>query len=145
MPEPTNGTNIILVNDRGEVLLYLRDDKPSIPFPNRWCLPGGHLEAGESPEDCIRREIEEELGVALDPAEVHPHCSALRSYGTEHTFWAKAAFDLDDIVLTEGQDIAWFTPLQAARHELAYEDDAILREFRAQHAELFAQHVHGAG
>ncbi|MEI5102866.1 NUDIX hydrolase [Streptomyces sp. PmtG] len=140
----TNGTNIILVNDRGEVLLYLRDDKPSIPFPNQWCLPGGHLEAGETPEDCIRREIEEELGVALAPSEVHPHCSVVRFYGTEHTFWAKAVFELEEIVLTEGQDIRWFTPLEAAGRDLAYEDNAILRDFTAQHRELFAQHTHGA-
>ncbi|RSS36435.1 NUDIX domain-containing protein [Streptomyces sp. WAC05858] len=125
----TNGTNIILVNDYGAVLLYLRDDKPSIPFPGQWCLPGGYLETNETPEDCIRREIQEELGVMLTASEIHPYCSAVRFYGTEHTFWAKAVFRIEEIVLTEGQDLRWFTPAEASACELAYEDNAILADF----------------
>jgi len=28
-----------------------------------WSLPGGGLDHGESPQDCLRREIQEELGI----------------------------------------------------------------------------------
>lgn len=31
-----------------------------------WCIPSGHLEAGETPEDAVRRETYEEAGVTLD-------------------------------------------------------------------------------
>ncbi len=31
-----------------------------------YAFPGGHMEKGENPEDCIIREIEEELGVKLE-------------------------------------------------------------------------------
>ena len=38
----------------------------AISRPERgWGLPGGHVEAGESPEDCIRREANEECGITL--------------------------------------------------------------------------------
>lgn len=38
----------------------------AISRPERgWGLPGGHVEAGESPEDCVRREANEECGITL--------------------------------------------------------------------------------
>ena len=38
----------------------------AISRPERgWGLPGGHVEAGESPEDCGRREANEECGITL--------------------------------------------------------------------------------
>ncbi|MBU1988692.1 MAG: NUDIX domain-containing protein, partial [Nanoarchaeota archaeon] len=57
-------TKIILVNQRNkEVLLYLRDNKPSIPHPGYWDLFGGSIEEGESPLESIKREVKEEIGI----------------------------------------------------------------------------------
>ncbi|MFD4635687.1 NUDIX domain-containing protein [Lentzea sp. NPDC058436] len=126
------GTNIVMVNPAGQVLLYLRDDKPEIRFPNTWCLPGGYLEEGETPHECVRREIEEEMGVVLAAGDVHHLASEQRFYGVEHTFWAEADLDLDEVVLTEGQRLRWFTREEVEAHELGYEDNVILAEFFAR-------------
>lgn len=48
------------------VLTMLRDDRPDIPFPNHWDLPGGGREGTESPVDCALRELHEEFGLTLD-------------------------------------------------------------------------------
>ena len=49
------------------VLTCLRDDKPGLPWPAAWDLPGGGREGGESPEDCLLREVHEEFGLHLAP------------------------------------------------------------------------------
>jgi ADP-ribose pyrophosphatase YjhB (NUDIX family) len=46
--------------------LYLVLRRADEPFAGRWDLPGGFVEAGESPQDCIRRELREETGLELD-------------------------------------------------------------------------------
>lgn len=44
-----------------------------------WEIPAGRLECGEDPADCIRRELEEEIGYR--PGEVEPLCSTLSAIG----------------------------------------------------------------
>ena len=48
-----------------KLLTILRDDKPTIPWPNMWELPGGGREGDESPFECAAREVYEELGIHL--------------------------------------------------------------------------------
>ncbi|VWC76808.1 DNA mismatch repair protein MutT [Burkholderia contaminans] len=48
-----------------EILVYRRDDKPDIPFPGLWDLPGGGREGNETPEACVLRELHEEFGVTI--------------------------------------------------------------------------------
>ena len=48
----------------------LRDDKPSIPLPNHWDMPGGGREGCETPLECVLRETHEELNIHVDPAAV---------------------------------------------------------------------------
>ncbi len=58
---------IILV-DGEQYLLQLRDNFPHIFFPGHWGLFGGAIEPGESEEQALRREVEEETGIALGEA-----------------------------------------------------------------------------
>ena len=48
------------------ILVILRDNKPDIPWPNTWELPGGGREGQETPLECLRREVWEELGLILE-------------------------------------------------------------------------------
>jgi len=57
--------SLIVENEKGEILLYLRDNIPTIPFPNHWDLFGGHIEEGETPERALVREVKEELDYDL--------------------------------------------------------------------------------
>ena len=128
MSDESEGCQTILINDAGEVLLQLRDDKDWIPFPNMWAIPGGMLEAGESAAECIRREVREELGVTLAPEEIRLLEVRGRSYGIEHAFAARLDLPAEAITLTEGQRVAWFSQAQITEMSLAYEDSTVLAE-----------------
>ena len=51
---------IIFDEQRKKVLLTRRSDN------GKWCLPGGHMEAGESATEACAREVLEETGLIVD-------------------------------------------------------------------------------
>ncbi|MBD3311475.1 MAG: NUDIX domain-containing protein [Candidatus Magasanikbacteria bacterium] len=57
---PRFATNAIILNEKKEILLARRIQPPYVGF---WDFPGGHIYVGETIEDCLKREIREELGV----------------------------------------------------------------------------------
>jgi 8-oxo-dGTP pyrophosphatase MutT (NUDIX family) len=58
----------IIFVEGSKYLMQLRDRKPTIFYPGHWGLFGGAVDVDESPEQAVRRELEEELG--FHPAEV---------------------------------------------------------------------------
>ena len=111
------GTSLLIINDTEQILLFLRDDKPEIPYPNMWDIPGGHVEANETPEQCIVREMKEEMDLDLTISELF----LITEFPDriEHTFWCRMNLNIDEIRLMEGQRLRWFTEAEAAATELA--------------------------
>jgi len=121
------GSSIIFHNSRRQVLLFLRDDKPEIPWPNVWDLPGGHVEPGETPEDCIVREMLEEIETDVRA------CTFLKAYDfsdrVEYVFSMKLEAEAESIPLHEGQCLRWFEERELSGLPIAYGFDLVLREF----------------
>ena len=58
---PTPATCLVLVDDKDRLLLVKRSVEPKKGF---WCLPGGFIELGETPDQGALRELEEETGLS---------------------------------------------------------------------------------
>lgn len=103
---------IILENDKGEFLLYLRDNKPGIPFPNHWDLIGGHVEEGETPEEALVREAKEELDIDLKEFTFYKKYECLTGDAYENVkyiYSGKINLPIEEITLLEGDYPKYFT------------------------------------
>ena len=97
----------MLYNKEGKVLLQHRtDDAPR--QPGFWSAFGGGIEAGETPEEALRRELEEELEYEVR----NPQLLAVEAFtdalGTGYNY-VEAYDETQIVVLHEGQGYGWFT------------------------------------
>lgn len=70
---------------RGHVITLLRDDRPDLPWPGWWDLPGGGRMADESPWGCVCREAWEEL--RLDLTAQQPRHASLHHAAAGQPLW----------------------------------------------------------
>ena len=99
---------LAMLQREGRWLMQLRDEIPSIVAPGCWGLFGGHLEAGETPEQAVRRELMEEINwqpPVVDLVMVH-HIHRR----TAHVFRGELSVPLERLQLMEGQDMALVSP-----------------------------------
>jgi 8-oxo-dGTP diphosphatase len=87
-PPPCPNKKIIMVaaaalmNHHGKILVAQRPVGKSLA--GLWEFPGGKIEAGESPEYALMRELREELGVETRPCAMTPAGFASHAYDDFH-------------------------------------------------------------
>jgi len=115
MPAPVTpivGADTFVVNAQKEVCLIRRSDN------GLWALPGGAQDIGETPEECARREFEEETGLQIRVIRLLGIFSSLRyeditnvNRGREvtHILFASEVVGGKQEKSIETLEIGWFT------------------------------------
>ena len=123
---------VLLFDRAGRLLIYLRDNKPEIPFPNYWDFFGGHLEQDENPEQALAREVKEELGVRLETWRFFRRyeCFSGDAYpNIKHIYHAQIDRLASDLRLYEGQRLVAIARGERCDYKFANILGAILEDF----------------
>lgn len=107
---PHVGVGVIISKDQ-QVLLIRRSNAHGA---GTWCPPGGHLEYGETPQQCAIREAQEETGVTI----TNPVFRAITNdvFEEEHkhylTVWLEGTYVSGEPVIQSSRELSsvgWFS------------------------------------
>ena len=128
---------IAILQQRGRLLLQLRDDIPGIVYPGYWAMFGGHIEPGETPEVAVKRELQEEIGYLA------PMVSEFGRYPTpqvvRHVFHAPLAVGVEQLDLKEGWDLGLWTPEEIQRGDRYSERAGQVRALGTPHRQILLE------
>lgn len=121
----------IIENSEGKILLV-----KSPKWHNKWTMPGGHIEPGETIDEALLREAKEETGLLLESEGVITYGELIGS----RDFSRPAHFIYFDILCkTESQDVKldsqeltdykWVTPKEALKMDLAENYDKTIQDY----------------
>jgi 8-oxo-dGTP diphosphatase len=132
-PRTTKATvAAVIAADRTNRRTILLTRRHVMPFKGYWCLPGGHIDAGETAVAAVIREVAEETGLGLaEPRffcysdEIFPeyrfHAVALAFFGT--------ASGTLQLMPDEVDEAGWFTIAEALAMPLAFNHEVILKQY----------------
>jgi 8-oxo-dGTP diphosphatase len=120
----------VLRDAQGRVLLAQRPEGKHLA--GLWEFPGGKLEPGEQPQHALTRELHEELGIEVEPADGTPLIRVPWRYGERRLLldaWQFTRWQGTPVSL-EGQALQWVQPSAVDPAILAPADRPILQALR---------------
>ena len=117
----------VLVDGQDRVLITRRPEGKHLA--GFWEFPGGKVEAEETPEHALIRELKEELGVAVEPHGLSPLTFVSYPYPEFHLLMPVYVCRrwLGDMAANEGQAICWVKPEALSGYAMPPADESLKR------------------
>jgi 8-oxo-dGTP diphosphatase len=114
----------------GEVLICQR--RPDQPMALQWEFPGGKIEAGETPEEALARELDEELGIqaTIGPRVTHIRHNYRHGGAVDLQFFAVHAFS-GELVNRIFQQFRWTKLEELPEYDFLAADRGLIRDLAA--------------
>lgn len=117
-----------LILHEGRYLIARR--KADTHLGGLWEFPGGKCEPGESLEACLRRELREELGIAItDPVQFRVIRHEYSGQTVELHFF-RCAISRGPVRALECEEVRWVTPKEMAPYEFPPADRPVIEALR---------------
>ena len=94
---------------------------------DKWEFPGGKIEEGETPEACLRRELQEELGIDVSVGGFVGRSCHRYSHGEIELLAYRAIHLSGDFQLHDHEEIRWVLPADLASHDFSAADIPIVK------------------
>ncbi|MBE5929007.1 MAG: 8-oxo-dGTP diphosphatase [Lachnospiraceae bacterium] len=103
-----NMTTLCYIEKDGKYLMMHRVKKEKDINKDKWVGIGGHFEEGESPEECLLREVHEETSLILTSYKLRGHITFVSDeWGTEYMYLFTADDFLGDICECSEGELRW--------------------------------------
>jgi 8-oxo-dGTP diphosphatase len=120
-----NVTAAIIERD-GKIFIAKRSSKSSLP--NKWEFPGGKVDAGETAEECLKRELYEEFDIAVDVGNFFAESVYQYDQKTVRLMAFQVYTDADITTMNAHDDVRWVTVGKLLDYDLAPADVPIAKE-----------------
>jgi 8-oxo-dGTP diphosphatase len=124
--------SVALIDGRGQVLLQQRP--PGKAMAGLWEFPGGKINPGETPEEALCRELQEELGITVAPGDLSEFGFASHRYETFHILlllWTCKRWQ-GTPASRENQVLAWTIPAQMSDYPMPAADAPLVTLLQAR-------------
>ena len=114
------------VKQNGKTLMIHRNKRPDDIHAGKWNGLGGKFEAGESPEDCVIREVREESGLTIRAPQLHGVLTFVNFKGNDWYVFVYTADEFEGQLagdVPEGR-LAWIPDEEVPRLPL-WDSDAV--------------------
>jgi 8-oxo-dGTP diphosphatase len=123
-----------IIVENAKILIAKR--KPTIKLANLWEFPGGKIESGETPEQCLQRELYEEFEIDVEVGEHLGTITHKYDFGAIELMAFKTRVISGEFILNDHVRVAWVAAKDLGGYEFAPADLPFVDMIKSGEVEL---------